>query len=144
MFLSLSEAQIDVCVCSFNRILVLLLFISSVMMWAWCDPLKSASEWTWCDLYVVVFFKKAHFCVDMCSFYKCLPMYSFFLSFFSPCIICVTSQGTCTEGLLWKENYIFFFQINRLTEWCVLWFGFYWCTKRKQLTWNTITTQKCK
>lgn len=89
------------CLCSLNtsRILILL-FISSVMMLAPRDPLNlPLSERD--DIFFVCV------CVKKSVFSCILLFFNLFL-----CIICVTVQGTCTEGLCDKR--IIFFLSNKI------------------------------
>lgn len=99
--LGLNEAQGDVCMCSLNTDRNLtLLFISSVMTWAWRDPLKSADEWTWC-----------YFCVSFC---KCFSHVCFFSIFY--CVSFVLPVRVLVLKVFVKRELYFFFQINRITE----------------------------
>lgn len=129
--LGLNGGQADMCMCSFDiNGKLILLFISSVMMWAWFDSLKSAYEWTW--FYIFVFLKKLILC------FKCFIKFFFFhVSFFQSflCIICVTGQGTYTEGLC-EKRFIFFLsnkQKNWIDSHVCLSVGWVWDDIQKQV-----------
>lgn len=101
----------------------------------WCAARLETVTWVWSFkillrvkvmlLFFVYVFKYAHF---MFHFISVLSYSICFFKYLFLCIVCVTSQGTCTEKSLWKENYIFFFQINRRTERCAACCCCNWCT----------------